>query len=45
MKTNTGEPVIFRRFRTLPNGTVLDAWKYGIKAWPIRVRRKPTRKH
>jgi hypothetical protein len=31
------KPVIFRRFRTLPNGQVLDARKYGLKAWPIRV--------
>jgi hypothetical protein len=29
--------VIFRRYRTLPNGKVLDAHDYGIKAWPIRV--------
>lgn len=27
--------VIFRRYRTLPNGTVLDAFEYGLKAWPI----------
>jgi len=29
--------VIFRRYRTLPNGKVLDAHDYGHKAWPIRV--------
>jgi hypothetical protein len=32
-----GEVVIFRRFRRV-GGRVLDAWKYGLKAWPIRVR-------
>lgn len=32
-----GESVIFRRFRTLPNGKVLDAHAYGLRAWPIRV--------
>lgn len=31
--------VIFRRFRRGRDGKVLDAWKYGIKAWPIRLRR------
>jgi hypothetical protein len=29
--------VIFRRYRTLPNGKVLDAHAYGLKAWPIRA--------
>jgi len=32
--------VVFRRFRRLRNGTVLDAWKYGYRGWPIRIRRK-----
>ncbi|MGY4294619.1 hypothetical protein ACVWXN_002714 [Bradyrhizobium sp. i1.4.4] len=27
--------VIFRRYRKLPNGTVLDAHDYGLKAWPL----------
>lgn len=29
--------VIFRRYRTLPDGKVLDAHEYGLKAWPIRL--------
>jgi hypothetical protein len=29
--------VIFRRYRTLRNGKVLDARAYGLQAWPIRV--------
>ena len=33
--------LIFRRYRTLPNGTVLDARKFGLRAWPLRVRRRP----
>lgn len=30
---------IFRRFRRLRNGKVLDAWDYGHAAWPIPIRR------
>ncbi len=30
--------VIFRRYRRLKNGRVLDAHAYGYKAWPIWVR-------
>lgn len=30
--------VIFRRYRRLPNGTVLDAFDYGLKAWPIHLK-------
>lgn len=29
--------LIFRRFRRLPDGTLLDARKYGHRAWPIWV--------
>jgi len=32
--------VIFRRYRRLKDGTVLDAHDYGLQAWPIRIRRK-----
>ena len=32
-----GEQVIFRRYRRTKDGRVLDARKYGLKAWPIRV--------
>ncbi|WP_257164716.1 hypothetical protein [Bradyrhizobium sp. SRS-191] len=32
--------VIFRRYRKLPNGTVLDAHDYGLKAWPIYLNGK-----
>jgi hypothetical protein len=35
--------VIYRRYRTLPNGTVLDARKYGLKAWRMVVERKRTK--
>lgn len=30
--------VIFRRYRKLPNGTVLDAFDYGLKAWPLHLK-------
>lgn len=32
-----GKRLIFRRFRRLPDGKVLDARAYGLKAWPIYV--------
>jgi len=33
--------VIFRRFRRDPKtGQLLDAWQYGLKAWPIRIAKK-----
>lgn len=35
-KKQTGK-LIFRRFRRTRDGRVLDAHKYGLKAWPIRV--------
>ena len=35
-----GGDVIFRRYRRVPGGGVLDAQKYGLRAWPIRVRPK-----
>lgn len=30
--------VIFRRYRTLADGTVLDARDYGFKAWPMHLK-------
>jgi len=30
--------LIFRRYRKLPNGTVLDAHDYGLKAWPMHLK-------
>jgi len=33
-----GYKLIFRRYRTLKDGTVLDAYKYGLRAWPIWVK-------
>ena len=40
------ETVIFRRYRRMKGGRVLDAWEYGHKAWPFHLRRrKRTRKH
>ena len=39
-----GEIVIFRRFRVGRGGKVYDAWQYGVKAWPIRVKAKRLRK-
>lgn len=29
--------VIFRRYRRTKDGRVLDAWAYGLRAWPIRL--------
>ena len=38
--------LLFRRFRRMKDGRVLDAHAYGHKAWPMRFRRrKHTRKH
>lgn len=34
-KKSENSGVIFRRYRTLPDGRVLDAHDYGYKAWPI----------
>jgi len=34
----SGGVLIFRRFRRGRSGKLYDAWKYGIKAWPIRMR-------
>lgn len=40
MKTdNSGTKVIFRRYRRC-GGRTLDAHEYGLKAWPIRIRRR-----
>jgi len=36
----TEGPIIFRRFRRDRSGKVLDAHRYGLKAWPIRLRGK-----
>jgi len=33
-----GYHLIFRRYRKLRNGKVLDAYDYGMKAWPIWVK-------
>lgn len=30
---------IFRRYRRDRSGKVLDAHAYGLRAWPIRIRR------
>lgn len=36
-----GYTLIFRRFRRDPkSGKLLDAWKYGKKAWPIKIPKK-----
>lgn len=41
-RTSNGadDVIIFRRFRRDRAGRVLDAWKYGLRAWPIRIRRR-----
>ena len=39
--TSEDVTVIFRRYRRTKDGKVLDARKYGLKAWPIRIRTKP----
>lgn len=31
--------LIFRRFRRTKSGALLDARKYGLQAWPIKVPR------
>jgi len=31
--------IVYRRFRRTRDGRVLDARHYGIKAWPIRIRK------
>jgi hypothetical protein len=36
-RTTEDTVVIFRRFRKTKDGKVLDAFKYGLRAWPIRV--------
>jgi len=38
-ESNDEYDVIFRRFRKGKNGQLLDAYKYGRKAWPIKVKR------
>ena len=32
-----GRTLIFRRYRTTRGGKVLDAYDYGLQAWPIWV--------
>lgn len=34
-----GYVLIFRRYRRDRSGKVLDARAYGLRAWPIRIRR------
>lgn len=31
---------VFRRYRQLPDGKVLDAHDYGYKAWPFKPKRR-----
>lgn len=38
-KTDDDYVVIFRRFRRTKSGALLDARKFGISAWPIKVLR------
>jgi len=35
-----GYEIIFRPYRTLPDGTVIWACNYGLRAWPIKVPKK-----
>jgi hypothetical protein len=38
MTARPKKKVIFRRYRRDPRtGVLLDAWRYGLKAWPIPV--------
>lgn len=37
--------VIFRRFRRVKGGRVLDARDYGHEAWPILIRRRKPKGH
>ena len=41
--SRTNEQVIFRCYRRV-GGRNLDAHKYGLKAWPIRIRGKRGKK-
>jgi hypothetical protein len=45
MKTprQNGGGVIFRRYRRVRGGRVLDAQQYGLRAWPIRISPKRPR--
>ncbi len=45
MRPNDEYVVIFRRYRRTRDGRVLDARKYGLRAWPIRVRRNRLKTH
>lgn len=33
-----GYRLIFRRYRTDKNGKIIDAHKYGLRAWPMWVK-------
>jgi len=33
-----GKKLIFRRYKTLKDGTILDAYDYGYKAWPMWIK-------
>jgi hypothetical protein len=37
-KNRDGYHLIFRRYRRLKSGRVLDAYNYGLRAWPIWVK-------
>ncbi len=38
-KIPQGAGVVFRRWITLRNGKRLEAAAYGLKAWPLKVRK------
>jgi hypothetical protein len=37
-KKRDGYVLIFRRYRKLKDGTILDSQKYGFRAWPLWVK-------
>ncbi len=42
---NSSPTVIFRRYRRTKDGKLLDAYAYGLRAWPIRVTGKRRQPH
>jgi len=37
-RKRTGLILIFRRYKKMKDGSVLDAYNYGLKAWPMWVK-------
>jgi hypothetical protein len=37
-KKRSGLILIFRRYKKMKDGSVLDAYNYGLRAWPMWVK-------